>query len=123
MYLLDDGMSLWVYIGRNMPMDELDELFEPNPAHLPPNQRPLMELYFRSDSLTDYSIAVRVSNIFSALKRGRRNVPDLKVLWADCPEELFLHRFSLRLVEDSIFGNMSYIDYLVKTHAKIQQKL
>lgn len=123
MYLLDDGMTLWLYIGRNMPIDELDELFDPNPIILPPDQRPLTEISFRTDSLTDYSLPRRISNIISGLRRDRTNIPDLKILWADAPHNAFLHRFSLRLVEDSIYGNMSYVDYLVKTHAKIQARL
>lgn len=123
MYLLDDGITIWLYIGRNMPLDELDEIFDPNPAALPPNQRPLNDVSFRTDALTDYSLAFRISNIISALQRNRINVPGLKILWADAPIEEFLHRFSLRLVEDSYYGDMSYVDYLVKTHSKIHAKL
>lgn len=123
MYLLDDGTEVWLYIGRNVPVDELDDIFEPNPAVLRPEDRPLTEISFRTDGLTDFPLPLRISNIISALQKDRVNVPRLKILWADAPHSAFLHRFSLRLVEDSLYGNMSYVDYLVKTHAKIQAKL
>ena len=46
---------------------------------------------------------------------------ELKVVWADeqaqTPDS---YRFGIRIIEDSIFGVMSYVDYLCKVHSRIQ---
>lgn len=47
---------------------------------------------------------------------------ELRVVWADEPPNATSLRFGVRLVEDSIYGVLSYVDYLCKLHSKIQTK-
>lgn len=60
-----------------------------------------------------------MSNIAQELRRGWSVVPPIKCVWPDVQ----FGTFALRLVEDSIRGQQSYVDYLVGIHAKIQEKL
>ena len=56
-----------------------------------------------------------------ALRAEAVHKGELKVVWADeqaqTPDS---YRFGIRIIEDSIFGVMSYVDYLCKVHSRIQ---
>jgi len=63
--------------------------------------------------------------VIERLRRGAGySCKQLRVVWGDssqlCPKDRA--RFALRLVEDSVYGVNSYVDFLCKLHAKIQAK-
>lgn len=108
MYILDDGRYVYLYIGRNVPGERLQQLF-----NIDPHARPLSVMFSEDEH------ARRMSNIVQELRRGWSTVPPIRCVWPD----VHFGMFALRLVEDSIRGQYSYVDYLVGIHAKIQEKL
>ena len=46
---------------------------------------------------------------------------EVLIVWGDEPSTPESARFGLRLVEDSIYGFMSYTDFLCKLHATIRK--
>lgn len=111
-YLMDDGCTLWLYICRSAPHEWLEEWFAV-PAHSRPSH-----VSFRLASDT----ACKISSLVEALRAINPHKAELKVIWADEPPSFNSNRFSIRLVEDSIFGAMSYVDYLCRLHSKITSK-
>jgi hypothetical protein len=65
----------------------------------------------------------RISNLIEILRTSNYTKGQLKVIWADEPQSFDSVRFSTRIVEDSIFGVLSYTDYLCKVHQQIQTKM
>lgn len=80
---------------------------------------PPLLCYSKSVMLSEDEHARRMSNIVQELRRGWSVVPPIRCVWPD----VHFGMFALRLVEDSIRGQNSYVDYLVGIHAKIQEKL
>jgi hypothetical protein len=68
------------------------------------------------------SVARRMAGLVDALRAASAVKQELKVVWADESQTPDSARFGLRLVEDSVYGVMSYVDFLCKLHSKIQQK-
>lgn len=60
--------------------------------------------------------------IVDALRARSPSKQELRVVWADEPPNSTSLRFGMRLVEDSIYGVLSYVDHLCKLHSKIQSK-
>jgi len=112
-YLLDDGFYIYIYIGRGVPQSLLQELFS-----LSAHERP-SHLTIRPHSM----LSNRISNLIEILRTSNYTKGQLKVIWADEPQSFDSVRFSTRIVEDSIFGVLSYTDYLCKVHQQIQTKM
>lgn len=49
-------------------------------------------------------------------------VTELRIVWAGEQTNPDTIRFSVRIVEDSLYGYASYVDYLCKVHSIIQSK-
>ena len=112
-YMLDDGFYLYIYIGRGVSQSLLEELFA-----VPAHERP-QHLTLRQNSL----LSNRISDLIEILRSSNHTKGQLKVIWADEPQSFDSVRFSARIVEDSIFGVLSYTDYLCKVHQQIQTKM
>ena len=49
------------------------------------------------------------------------HIIELRIIWSDLSSTKPLNnRFSMRLIEDSSAGLMSYVDYLCNMHTRIQ---
>ena len=71
---------------------------------------------------TDSPTARRMAATVDALRAASSIKQELRVVWGDEPQTAHSQRFGMRLVEDSIYGVMSYVDFLCKLHSKIQAK-
>ncbi len=117
-YLLDEGMCLWIYIGRSVSRHDLEVLFGIKSQ----------EIYPESVQFRYSKVATLMVNVINRLRSGRgpgmAGGKQIKIIWADNMEDMVgdRARFSLRLVEDSIHGVNSYVDFLCKLHSKIQNK-
>ena len=47
---------------------------------------------------------------------------EIRYVWGDDTTSVNFEKFATRLIEDSIKGEMSYVDFLCKVHSKIQAK-
>jgi hypothetical protein len=116
-YLLDEGSTMYLYVGRSVSASEIDEWF-----NVPPHANPRpTSVSFSADS----HMATLMRTLVESLQSSHAGVacqPELVVVWADEPSTPHSTRLALRLVEDSIYGNMSYTDYLCKLHAAIQER-
>ena len=67
-------------------------------------------------------LTCRIAAIVEALQMRGSFQQDLKVVWADLSSSWSYEyiRFTTRLVEDSVFGAQSYVDFLCKLHTKIK---
>jgi len=122
MYLMDDGSYIWLYISRGVSEEQLDDWFscldgipfiqrrdKPRPSH--------MELKIDTDEHVN-----RINKIIEHIRDNSHTKPELRIVWGGEIATFNSQRFSLRLVEDSIYGNLSYVDYLCKVHSKILSK-
>lgn len=112
-YLLDEGSTLYLYVGRTITRMELEEWFS-----VPPHARP-SSVSFNADSHTASLMRTLIENI----QATSICQPELVVIWADEPSSADSTRFALRLVEDSIYGTGSYTDHLCKLHTNVQTLL
>ena len=112
-FLLDEGSTLYLYVGRSVTRMELEEWF-----NVPPHARP-SSLSFNADSHAAFLMRTLVEKV----QETSSCQPELVVIWADEPSTPDSTRFSLRLVEDSIYGSGSYTDHLCKLHASVQEML
>lgn len=120
-YLLVDNFTMWLYIGRNVPQHQLQEWFGlgiGNGAYCNGEERPL-HVDFQEGSLA----ADRMKAIVDSVREHSQRKQEMKVIWSGELRDASSNQFNLRLVEDSIYGAMSYVDYLCKLHGKIQRKL
>jgi len=117
LYLLDDRSCLWLYVGRSVPQSVLEEVFELQ----------LSAPFSRSDTtpLCNTSrIGRRINSFVELLRSTSPYKQEMKVMWADqLGNNVLMNKFSVRLIEDSVFGMMSYVDYLCTMHTAIQDKL
>jgi hypothetical protein len=114
-YLLDEGSTLYLYVGRTVSSTELEEWFNV-PPHV--NPRPA-HVSFSGDSHS----AMLMKTMIEAVQSLASTQPELVVVWADEPSTAESTKCSLRLVEDSIYGAMSYTDWLCKLHSIIQARM
>lgn len=114
-YLLDEGSTLFLYVGRTVSSSELEEWFNVAP-HVSP--RP-SRVSFSADSHG----ASLMRTMIEAVQGLAQTQPELVVVWADEPSSAESTKMALRLVEDSIYGVMSYTDYLCKLHATISGRM
>eukprot|EP00918_Siedleckia_nematoides_P058075 GHVU01126609.1.p1 GENE.GHVU01126609.1~~GHVU01126609.1.p1 ORF type:complete len:695 (+),score=115.20 GHVU01126609.1:285-2087(+) len=114
-YLLDEGSTLYLYVGRTVSSSELEEWF-----NVPPHASPRpAHVSFSADSHN----ASLMKTMIETVQGQASTQPELVVVWADEPSTAESTKCSLRLVEDSIYGAMSYTDYLCKLHSIIQARM
>ena len=113
-YLMDDNDVLWLYIGRSVSQRDLEEWFNVH-AH---QDRP-SNINFQTQNS---DLAKRMENVIECIREKAHHKQDLKVIWAELSSSMRQEyvRFTTRLVEDSVFGNQSYVDFLCKMHSKIK---
>jgi protein transport protein SEC24 len=112
-YLLDDGSSLYLHVGRNCTRVELEEWFS-----VPPHARP-PHVTFNAEGSDS---ARHMLCLIEALQKVAPNKQQLVIVWGDEMTTPASTLFAMRLVEDSLYGNMSYTDFLCKLHASIQTR-
>jgi protein transport protein SEC24 len=111
-YLLDDGSALWLYVGRYVDRERLEDWFSRQDERSPD---------FRPDSRD----GARILELVERLRVGSAHVPEVKLVLSDGRSRdprvtKTYNDMCLRLVEDSVFGEASYEEVLVKLHSKIQ---
>lgn len=111
-YLMNDNDALWLYIGRTVPQVELEELFSV-PAHARPSS-----ITFNSAS----PLAMKMEAILNFLRQKCPYKQQLIVIWSELSGSRSIEyvKFTSRLVEDSVYGALSYVDWLCKVHSKIR---
>jgi len=111
-YLINDSDSLWLYIGRAVQQTELEEHFLV-PSHVRPSN-----ISFNPSS----PLAMKMEGIVNYLRQNCAYKQPLVVVWAELSTSRSIDyvKFTSRLVEDSIFGVQSYVDWLCKVHSKIR---
>ncbi|XP_031440688.1 protein transport protein Sec24D [Clupea harengus] len=113
-FLLENGRSLFLWVGQSCPPDLVQSLFNvPSLAHLPPDQSSLPDL--------DNPYSKKLRSIISSICEQRSNsMKVLVVRQKDRPEVLFRQQ----LVEDKgLHGGASYMDFLCYVHREIRQLL
>jgi hypothetical protein len=116
LYVVDDRSVLWVYVGRAMSQELLEEIFN-LPAHAP-FERP-NDVSIR----TSTALGRRIKLFLDLLAADAPYKPEIIVIWAELSQNQLLHKFSTRLLEDASAGVLSYTDFLCNIHNKIQMKL
>ncbi|KAM9426624.1 protein transport protein Sec24D isoform 2-T2 [Pholidichthys leucotaenia] len=114
MFLLENGHSMFLWLGEASPPDLIQGLFNvPSLAHLQGHMCALPEL--------DNPMSRKVRSIISDLLEKRPNSMKLQIVrQRDKPEMLF-RQF---LVEDKgLHGGASYVDFLCYVHREIRQLL
>jgi hypothetical protein len=112
-YLLDDGSTLYLHVGRSCTRVELEEWFGVAPHARPPH------ITFNKEASDS---ALYMSQLIDLLQSVSPHKQQLVVIWGDEPTSNVSSRFAMRLVEDSLYGNMSYTDFMCKLHASIQAR-
>lgn len=102
-YVVDDRSFLWMFIGRALPQDLLDELFVLSPHN--PYERP-DELVPRLDT----SLGRKVEAFLQLVSADCSYRPEMRVIWGDLGGgNRLLNKFSTRLVEDATGGKLTII--------------
>lgn len=111
---MNDNDVLWLYIGRAVSARDLEEWFGIH-AH---QDRPSMLTLQTNTSET----AKKIENVIECIREKSHHKQDLKIIWAELASSMRPEyvRFTTRLIEDSIFGTQSYVDFLCKMHSKIK---
>lgn len=116
-YLLDDLSYFWLYVGRSISQEVLEDLFFIDPSY-PVERSETMPLN------TGTELGRQAIAFIETLRRSSPYKQEIKVVWSsESSSSPLLARLSVRLVEDSVYGLMSYVDYLCSMHAVIQEKL
>jgi len=68
------------------------------------------------------TISRRMAATVEALRSASPSKQELRVVWADEAPTQETLRFGVRLVEDSVYGVLSYTDFLCKIHSRVQSK-
>lgn len=123
-YILDDGTICWLYIGRAVATELIEGLFNVYNHDRPSHITLKAETHLDPDMDFIREHVVRMMAILNELRLESTRMPVMRVIWGDRPSDNGeASRFSLRLVEDSIYGVLSYVDFLCKMHTMIQAKL
>ena len=113
MYLLVEGNVIYIYIGRNVRQDILTEWFEFNNGNI----------YGRPSSLSINAngAGMKLHSIIEGIRATNSTKFQTIIVWGDNNTHDNT-KFSLRLVEDSVYGVMSYVDFLCNIHSKVQSR-
>jgi len=111
-YLMDDGSTLYLHVGRSCTRVELEEWFG-----VAPHSRPPQVTFNKETSDT----ALYMARLIESLQSVSPHKQQLVVIWGDEPTNAVSSRFAMRLMEDSLYGTMSYTDFMCKLHASIQK--
>ncbi|KAK2899740.1 protein transport protein Sec24D isoform X1 [Channa argus] len=114
MFLLENGHSMFLWLGQASPPDLIQSLFNvPSLAHLQGHMCALPEL--------DNPLSKKVRSIISGLLEKRPNSMKLQVVRQKDKPEMLFRQF---LVEDKgLHGSSSYMDFLCYVHREIRQLL
>ncbi|XP_015802499.3 protein transport protein Sec24D [Nothobranchius furzeri] len=114
MFLLENGHSMFLWLGQASPPDLTQNLFNvPSLAHLQDNTCVLPEL--------DNLLSKKIHSIISELLEKRPNSMKLQIVRQRDKPEMVFRQF---LVEDKgLHGGASYVDFLCYVHREIRQLL
>lgn len=113
MYLLNDGVNIYIWIGREVPSDALQAMFGVDSI-----EKITLDTQPHPDVNTP--LGLRYSNIFHEIRKHRNRNGQIRVMRDRDPSE---HLFFARLIEDKSNTAASYVDYLCALHRDIQAKL
>ncbi|XP_040037062.2 protein transport protein Sec24D [Gasterosteus aculeatus] len=114
MFLLENGHSMFLWLGQAIPPDLVQNIFNlPSLAHLQGNMCALPEL--------DNPLSNKVRTIINDLIEKRPNSMKLHIVRQKDKPEMVFRQF---LVEDKgLHGGASYMDFLCYVHREIRQLL
>uniref|UniRef100_A0A8C6V744 SEC24 homolog D, COPII coat complex component n=1 Tax=Neogobius melanostomus TaxID=47308 RepID=A0A8C6V744_9GOBI len=114
MFLLENGHSMFLWLGQASPPDVIQGIFDlPSLAHLQPNMTALPEL--------DSPLSKKVRSIVADLLEKRTNSMKLHVVRQKDKPEILFRQF---LVEDKgLYGGASYMDFLCHVYREVRQLL
>ncbi|KAM6959869.1 protein transport protein Sec24D [Tautogolabrus adspersus] len=114
MFLLENGHSMFLWLGQASPPDLTQSLFNvPSLGHLQGHMCALPEL--------DNPLSKKVRSIINSLLEKRPNSMKLQIVKQRDKPEMFFRQF---LVEDKgLYGGASYMDFLTYVHKEIRQLL
>ncbi|XP_030017999.1 protein transport protein Sec24D isoform X2 [Sphaeramia orbicularis] len=114
MFLLENGHSLFLWLGQACSPDLIQSIFNlPSLAHLQGNMAALPEL--------DNPLSKKVQSIISGLLEKRPNSMKLQIVRQRDKPEILFRQF---LVEDKgLYAGASYMDFLCYVHREIRQLL
>ncbi|XP_062850215.1 protein transport protein Sec24D [Trichomycterus rosablanca] len=114
MFLLENGQSLFLWLGQACPPDLIQNLFNvPSMAHLGPDMTSLPEL--------DNTYSRKLHFIISAISQQRSKSMKVVIVKQKDRSEMQLRQ---HLVEDEgLHGGASYMDFLCFVHREIRQLL
>ncbi|XP_075891540.1 protein transport protein Sec24D isoform X2 [Nelusetta ayraudi] len=114
MFLLENGHSMFLWLGQGSPPDLVQNLFSlPSLAHLQAHMSSLPEL--------DNPLSKKVRSIVSSLLEKRPNSMKLHIVRQKDKPEMLFRQF---LVEDkNLHGGTSYMDFLGLLHREVRQLL
>jgi protein transport protein SEC24 len=112
-YLLNDDINIYIWIGREAPNEALQGLFSIDSI-------PKFTLETQPQPDVNTAIGDRYARIFDVIRKHRTRHGPIKVIRDRDPNE---HMFLARLIEDRSTTAPSYVDYLCNLHKEIQNKL
>jgi len=116
LYLVDDGHILWVYVGRTVAQVQLERWFSNMKSPYYSDKRSRVLEFNANDPE-----AARMHNIVAAVARSHVAAPEVRFIFADEPANADSNRFQLRLVEDSIYGELSYAEFFSNMQNSIKK--
>jgi len=112
-FLMDDGLSFFVWVGRSVPAEALEQLLQVR----------TLDGYDCSRlrvNHVDTHLSIMANRLINAVRSQRPSVfQSVRVLTAKDPLE---PRFLNMLTEDRAQTAMSYVEFLCHVHRQIQQK-
>lgn len=112
-YLLNDSINTYIWIGREAPTEALQALFNVDSVDkITLDTQPHFNL--------ETPLGVRYAKIFNELKATSIRNGHVRVIRDRDPSE---HMFFARLIEDKTTTAASYVDYLCNLHKDIHAKL
>jgi protein transport protein SEC24 len=114
--LIDDGFSMYLYVGRNVAGDVLQDMFGVNGMDGVDTSRVLLQQGSERGRL--------LLTIVEEMQRDRTVRGDLKFVFAGSPGTSALEAEVMSLlVDDNTAHEVSYVDFLCAVHRKVQAKV
>ncbi|TPX31423.1 hypothetical protein SmJEL517_g05252 [Synchytrium microbalum] len=114
-YLIENGMQLFIWLGRELPPPFLEAVFGVNALELVDSKMRLLP------PLTSH-LSTRIRGILDEVIASRSRYLQLQLVRQSLDPVLEIE-FANTLVEDKNHDNMNYVDYLCAVHRSIQVEM